>query len=286
MDRRDFVKKTGQAAIVAATLSNPIASKASGMILGNAFSLRTPENILLLGAPGTELAWLHHFVRAQAKHENGSRFLSGNYFQTEQTFTSPFWSDSDPRKKLWMNNFSAPLTYSDPQKEIARRIDLLKQAMKYDSFVIRTYGSHLSKDVFEFVNDNFTIICIEKEDKLDQLLTFAITKIKNLSQISKSKIPVSIEANSLVMDKETFNQFVGHFEGYKVFLDFIRFKKQLTLTPDKLNNPGLLAQELGFKRASQLISNVLPLSFDRDNKLDYFANKDQILAWFKNSSIA
>lgn len=170
--------------------------------------------------------------------------------------------------------------------EIIRRLELIK---KYNStfYLNKIFSNHLLPEVFDYYNDNYAFICLERKNKFDQVLSYGILAHLQTGFVKNNYQP-EINEEEIVMIYPNFKMIENCILSFYEFLPKIKNKQMISYEDIiEAKNKMDLLKFLGFVvdksfRLDETVMNT-PLKFN-DKKI-LFKNLDEIKGWYIKSPL-
>ena len=148
------------------------------------------------------------------------------------------------------------------QKTIFERFEIYK-TLDHPP-LIKIFPGMTPRVITEWLLENREPVWIERQDKLDQILSWGLGTYSR-----KWNTKRNVELNSLYYEKPDFAYIVS------VIQEFEKYKK--IHNPSVIFTEAILSQDISSEKK-------LPQKNSETNKLDYFANKEEVQYWYESTS--
>ena len=157
----------------------------------------------------------------------------------------------------------------------ADRIQRLEDDYKNGKiYLFRVMASHITDESLAYLADTYTLICLERRDKLSQGLSQAIAKEAK----RWGRAVHDYEPSSITYRRESFDSFMNDLRQYREIIS--RTKDTVTLFSEDITaNPEEIFQKLRLKMPPQPTAKEFKNTYSI-NPIDMIANRDEVLEWF------
>lgn len=178
----------------------------------------------------------------------------------------------------------------DEDIETQHRISLL-EADKDGKYFFKNHANPLPIEAFNYLINTHHFICVDRLNKLEQYLSFAIANHTRIWMIRKKGEKPLIEEGSLVYSKKMFDQLTNRIKYFYSRKELIDTNKQINILYEDikaLNCKFELLDLLGFTDWRDYLNPLdyydkIPTKQADGNSLQLFKNKEEILNWFSLS---
>ncbi|NJO63714.1 MAG: hypothetical protein HC836_37665 [Richelia sp. RM2_1_2] len=165
----------------------------------------------------------------------------------------------------------------------------LKNTNKF--LFMKIFSMHVSSDVFNYLNDNYVFICLSRRNKLEQLLSFALSNKTLFWDVSNDNdvVKYNSKLSCYNLDKKYIVQGVREIKTYEFLLQYVKnIHTSLVYEDIIMQDPKELLIQL-FPDDVDLIKSLtisLPIKQNSGDKFRYFSNRGEIISWFNNANVS
>lgn len=172
--------------------------------------------------------------------------------------------------------------------ETTFRLNLLKKHINGKNYFLRIHASPLNDDVFSFLNDNYTFVCTERENIMEQILSYGIATHRKVwaDLRGKNKVePTPPEEKSILMTQESVLDISKRILDYHLKKSLIKNKIVISYEEIiKFSDEYQIYNLLGINDwmnvfDKKFIKTRLPFKPSFGDKRQYFQNINEIEKW-------
>lgn len=228
---------------------------------------------------------MHKEIR---QHNPGFEIINDSTFKATPHKETYILNDNNTIKKVYDYKH---LKSVDELSETLHRIALLK-ADNNGKYFFKNHANPLPQEAFDYLINNYFFIVVDRMNKLDQYLSFAIANATRVWMIRKEGEKPIIEPNSLIYKKEMFNQLTNRIVDFYKRTKLIEENTKIAIFYEDIESMTCefeLLDLLGFTDWPKYLNpndykDKIPTKQATTNSLQFFKNRNEILDWYSSTS--